>query len=75
MSKRLSVTHLSTSLDLFGVWDVVILINDKEYTYSIYSEYGYRMFIRFLNVNRPGKAINTLKRFSIKEKENEKRNG
>ena len=57
--------HVSTSLDLFGVWEITILINNVEYVHSIFSEYGYRMFIRHLNGNRFNKAVNVLRRFRI----------
>lgn len=66
MPRKLSLTHLATSLDTFGVWDVCVLINDKEYTYSLSSEYGYKVFLRYYKMNRPGRALHTLKLFSIK---------
>ena len=66
--QKITVCLTSKSRDFFGVWSVDVLINSKEYTYSIPSEFAVEEFERLCK-KTPGKALNWLKKFNLKEKE------
>ena len=68
VKKRQLLTLLLTSKtkDFFGVWKVNVLINGKEYSYSIPSEFAVEEFERLV-LHTPGKALNLLKTFNLKE--------
>lgn len=64
--RKVDLIHIATSCDLFGVWEVTVLIGGKEYIYPLYSEYGYRVFLSYYNKGRMNKALHILRRFKIK---------
>jgi hypothetical protein len=53
--------------DCFGVIEVGVLINGKEYVYPITSEFALRKVKRLLKCKHPkyGKALNLLKTFKV----------
>jgi hypothetical protein len=57
---------VGTSLDFFGVWEVTININDKDYVYLLSSEYAYNKFMEYYDRNQMGRAISCLNHFRIK---------
>jgi hypothetical protein len=64
----LTLCLVSKIKDYFGLWEVNVLINKKEYTFLIPSEYAVEKFER-MSKCFPGRALNLLKKFNIKEKE------
>lgn len=67
MPRRVNLLHIATTCDLFGVWEVTVLIEGKEYTYPLSSEYGYRVFLSYYKKGRMNKALHTLRRFKIED--------
>ena len=65
-SRQPKLLHLASSLDMFGVWEVTVMIGDKEYTYALSSEYGYNKFVDNYNRGSMGRALACLKHFMIK---------
>jgi hypothetical protein len=62
----MKLIHLSTKTDCFGVSEVAVQVDDKkEYIYSLKSQYDIDVFLEQLRFH-PGKALNYLKRVSIK---------
>lgn len=66
--QKLTLCLISKIKDYFGLWEVNILINKKEYTFLIPSEYAVEKFER-MSKRFPGRALNLLKKFNVKEKE------
>ena len=68
IKKRQNLTlYLTRKIrDFFGVWQVDVILNGKEYSYSIPSEFAVEEFERLV-LHTPGKAINWLKKFNLKE--------
>jgi len=67
---KLFFTLISKTKDLFGVWEVCILIGYVEYTYTITSSYAVEQFDKYLRKRRYGSALNVLKKYktSIQKK-------
>lgn len=66
-ANTVKLTLVSIVKDIYGVYDVSVIINDnKEYTYSLKSEYDVNEFRRLCE-HTPGKALNWLKNNCIKE--------
>ena len=61
--------------DIFGVFHLGILIDSKEYTFHLSSEYAVRKVKTALRKQRPGRALNILKNFNHKEIYNEEKGG
>lgn len=61
----MTICLISKVKDFFGVWEVSILIDGKEYTYPISSEFALKKFEVLLKKRRYGKALNILKQFKI----------
>ena len=56
----LEIKLLSKIRDYSGVWEVSILINNKEYTYPISSEYKLNRFENLLKRKQPRRALRIL---------------
>jgi len=69
VKKRQLLTLLLTSKikDCFGVYEVEALISGKPYTYLISSAFAVEECERLIRLRKPGKAINWLKKFNLKE--------
>jgi len=65
--KRHKLTFLITSKvkDFNGVWEVCILLGNKEYTYPVSSEWAVEECERLLKNRRYGKALQVLKQFKL----------
>jgi hypothetical protein len=65
--QKLTCLLLSKAKDCFGIWEVCILINDKEYTYPITSEFAVNKFEKLLRCKhpKPGKALHLLTLFKV----------
>jgi hypothetical protein len=57
---------IGTSLDFFGVWEITVEINKKEYTYALSSEYAYNKFKTYYDRGHMGRAVSCLNHFRIK---------
>ena len=66
--QKLTICLTAKRKDFFSVWEMDVLINGKEYTYSIPSEFAVEEFER-IALHTPGKAINWLKKFNLKMEE------
>jgi len=62
------LTHLVTEKTEFGLFVVTVVINKNLYTYKLNSEWAVRKFHLFFAKGWNGKALNTLKKFNLKEK-------
>jgi hypothetical protein len=63
---KVKLLHLSTTIDCFGVHEVLVRVdNKKDYTFSLKSDYDLRQFLEELR-HHPGKALNYLKRVALK---------
>uniref|UniRef100_A0A6M3KIV4 Uncharacterized protein n=1 Tax=viral metagenome TaxID=1070528 RepID=A0A6M3KIV4_9ZZZZ len=60
----LKMEIISKVRDIFGIWEVTVLLNKKEYTYPIISEYALKKVERLLRNRKPGKALHVLKLFT-----------
>lgn len=49
-----------------GLYHVSVLVNDKEYTFTLNSEYAYSQYRKLLK-HRPGAALNMLKKWNMEE--------
>lgn len=65
--KKLNVILISSIRDFFGFWVIDILINGKQYTYSLTSEAALNSFNLLIKHRRPGKALAVLKKFNREE--------
>lgn len=65
--QKLTISLLSKTKDFFGIWEVCVLINGKEYTYPVTSEYAVEKFERLLRGPhpKPGKALHMLTLFKV----------
>jgi hypothetical protein len=65
--QHLTLFLVSKSKDCFGVWEVCVLINGKEYTYPVSSEYAVVKVERLLRGPHPkyGKALHLLTLFKV----------
>lgn len=59
--QKLTICLVSKIRDCFGVIEVCVLINGKEYTYPISSEFKLRKIESLLYRKKPGKALNLLR--------------
>ena len=50
--------------DLFGIWEVTVLLDGKEYTYPTTSEYAVKKVEKLIRNRKPGKALHVLKLFT-----------
>lgn len=67
----LKLQHVSTVHDMFGVWDITVVVNSsKEYVFSLKSEYDVEEFMK-LYYHHPEMALNYLKRYCIRESKEE----
>ena len=55
----------SKTRDIFGVWEVSVLINSKSYTYPINSEFVVRKVEDLIRKRRFGKALKLLNLFKV----------
>jgi hypothetical protein len=62
--QKLTMKHVASTKDFFGLWEVTVLINGKEYTYPITSEHAVKKIESLLRNRHPGKALNVLRLFS-----------
>jgi hypothetical protein len=63
----MKLTHLSTSIDCFGIHEVTVRVDGKkDYTFPLRSEYEVDEFLEEMK-HRPGKALNWLKKVAIKD--------
>jgi len=53
----------------FGLFEILVVINKKPYSYRIDSEWAVRKFHFFFYKGWNGKALNILKKFNLKVKE------
>jgi len=61
--RKLSVELESITKDIFGVYEVRALVNEKTYTFPITSEFILRKVKSLLRRKKPGKALYLLKQF------------
>ena len=61
------LTNILTSKSEFGLFEVVVLINQKPYSYRLNSEWAVRKFQTLFDKGWNGKALNVLKKFNLKE--------
>lgn len=64
-SQKLTLCLTTEVKDVFGVYILDVLINEKLYTYLLNSEFAVRQFKKLLRHKRPGKALNILKQFKM----------
>lgn len=57
----------SEEKDIFGVFHLSVLVDSKEYTFHLTSEYALRQAKNSIRKRRPGRALNILKDFNRKE--------
>jgi hypothetical protein len=50
--------------DVFGIWEVTVLLNKREYTYPITSEFAVKKIEKLIHNRKPGKALHVLKLFT-----------
>jgi hypothetical protein len=50
--------------DVFGIWEVTVLLNNKLYTFPVTSEFALRKVEKLLRNRKPGKALHLLKLFT-----------
>jgi len=55
--------------DIFGMYHLSVLIDSKEYTFHLASEYAVRQAKNSIRKRKPGRAINILKQFNYKSEE------
>lgn len=55
------------SKDFFGIFTVETLINGKEYTFCLNSEYILRKIESLIHRHKSGKALNLIKKWNVKE--------
>lgn len=67
MSQKISLQHMATIIDIFGVYEIFIRINGREYWYFLSSEYAYRRFNKYLKNGSYGKALGILRKFNHPE--------
>lgn len=65
-SQKLTICLIAETKDSFGVIEVSIKINGKDFTYPITSEFALRKFKSLLRRHKPGKALHLLKLFTVK---------
>ena len=65
---KLRLVHLATSKDFFGLYDVAVLVNGKEYSYTVRTKYEVDRFVKVMRY-QPGKALNLLKKGNISERQ------
>lgn len=65
--QKLTFILTSKVRDFNGVWEVTVLIKDKQYTYPINSTWAVEEVERLLYKRRYGKALQVLKQFTTKE--------
>lgn len=63
--QTLTMSLVCEAKDCFGLYYLTVLINRKEYTYQLDSEFGVREFKRHMKRSRFGKAIQVLRKFKI----------
>jgi hypothetical protein len=63
--QKLTLCLTSEVEDFFGVIEVCVLLNGKEYTYPINSKFALEKFKKLLGKNQPGKALDVLKKFKL----------
>lgn len=66
-SQKLTICLISKFKDFAGVWEVVVEIKGKPYTFAIASEFAVRTAECLIAQHKPGKALNLLKQFALKE--------
>jgi|GEM_PF-4064087 hypothetical protein len=59
----MNLIHLGTTKNEFGLYEIKILIERKQYSYKLDSEYVVRKFEYFYKKGWSGKALNLLKGF------------
>jgi hypothetical protein len=57
---------IGTSLDFFGVWEITVELNGKEYVYPLSSEYAFEKFKGYYDKGQMGRAVSCLNHFRIK---------
>lgn len=62
------IKHLYTSKE-DGLFEIGVIMDNKEYTYQISSEYAVRQFTNHARAGRHGKAIALLNKFKREIKE------
>jgi len=65
--QKLTLCLECISKDFFGVFKIDALVNGKTYTFHTSSEYSVRKVEELIKKRRPGKALNLLKLFNLKE--------
>jgi hypothetical protein len=55
---------IELSMQYDGLYNVDVLVDNQEYSFSLSSEYAYRMF-RKLAKHKPGAALNLLKKWNM----------
>jgi hypothetical protein len=63
--KLTKLIHTETVLDFAGIRHVSVLLEGKEYTYAIPSEFAYRQFLKKMKLKQKGRALNILNKFKI----------
>ncbi len=64
LRQKLTMSVVSVSKDPSGVYEVCVLLNKKEYTFPITSEFALRKAQKLLRLKHPGKALWLLKQFT-----------
>jgi len=59
----MNLIHKSTARQASGLYEVSVVINGKDYTYRIGSEFAIRRFTFFTRKKLFGKAVSTLNKF------------
>ncbi len=62
---KLCVSIISKIKDFFGVWEVSIFINTKEYKYFLNSTFKVEQVEKLIRKHKPGKAINFLRQNNL----------
>lgn len=61
----MNLTITSAQRDMFGVWQVGIIINGKaKYRYELYSKYSYDLMMSHYKAGRYGRCLAVLNKFN-----------
>ena len=63
--QKLTISLESKTKDWSGVYELIINISGKRYTYLITSEFAVRKIEQLIRRRKPGKALNVLRLFNI----------
>ena len=71
----MKLTIQAEEKDIFGLYHLSVLIDSKEYSFHLASEWALRQVKIALKRRRPGRAINVLKQFNLMDIYKEEKNG